>query len=204
MKVPVKVTLVSPSGYINPLIPTSFEKIGHHSNNSSNNNNNSNNNSSSNSNNDNNNTSAAAAAALPLPPPPPPPPPRSALLPPLSLLSSFSFPPPSLLGLMAKNRRRAGGRNSRSPSGAFFGGPSTILSEVPGGGVPWAFIAFLLASAFLFAFGLFLVVLSGRKEVVFNTYLLSNWEELDCGVGGVTVVEARKPSGLLLRELTWV
>ncbi|KAF7852904.1 uncharacterized protein EAF02_012134 [Botrytis sinoallii] len=107
---------------------------------------------------------------------------------------------------MAKNKRRAAGRTSRTPSGAYPGGPvsSTILLQVPGGGIPWAFIAFLLASASLFALGLILVVLSGRMEVVFNTYLLNNWGELDCGVGGVTVAGARKPSGLLLRELTWV
>lgn len=112
---------------------------------------------------------------------------------------------------MAKNKRRASGHpaSSRSPSGAYSGGPvsSTISLQVPGGDVPWAFIAFLLASVSLFALGLILVVLSGRMEVVFNTYLLNNWEELDCGVGGVggvTVVGARKPSGLLLRELTWV
>ncbi|KAF7945051.1 hypothetical protein EAE96_009834 [Botrytis aclada] len=107
---------------------------------------------------------------------------------------------------MARNRRRASGQTpSRSPSEAYSGGPnSTISLQVPGGGVPWAFIAFLLASASLFAFGLFLVVQSGRMEAVFNTYLLNNWEELDCGVGGVTVAGARKPSGLLLWELTWV
>ncbi|TGO43968.1 hypothetical protein BCON_0685g00010 [Botryotinia convoluta] len=106
---------------------------------------------------------------------------------------------------MAKNKRRASGRTSRTPSGAFSGGPvSTILLQVPGGGVPWAFIAFLLASASLFALGLFLVVLSSRKEVVFNTYLLNNWEKLDCGVGPGTVVEARKPSGLLRKEVIWV
>ncbi|KAF7921478.1 uncharacterized protein EAE97_011267 [Botrytis byssoidea] len=109
---------------------------------------------------------------------------------------------------MAKNKRRASGYppSSRSPSGAYSGGPvsSTISLQVPGGGVPWAFITFLLASASLFALGLILVVLSGRMEVVFNNYLLNNWEELDCGVGGVTIVGARKPSGLLLRELTWV
>ncbi|KAF5868797.1 putative bcpie2 protein [Botrytis fragariae] len=106
---------------------------------------------------------------------------------------------------MAKNKRRASGQPSRSPSGAYSGGPvsSTISLQVPGGGVPWAFIAFLLASASLFAFGLYLVVLSGRMEVVFNTYLLDNWKELDCGVGPGTV-GARKPSGLLRKEVIWV
>ncbi|TGO37475.1 hypothetical protein BHYA_0096g00140 [Botrytis hyacinthi] len=108
---------------------------------------------------------------------------------------------------MAKNKRRASGHppSSRSPSGTYSGGPvsSTISLQVPGGGVPWAFIAFLLASASLLAFGLYLVVLSGRMEVVLNTYLLNNWKELDCGVGPGTV-GARKPSGLLQKEVIWV
>ncbi|KAJ8061933.1 hypothetical protein OCU04_009718 [Sclerotinia nivalis] len=101
--------------------------------------------------------------------------------------------------------RVSSGTSFRSPSGnSSSGGPSTILMKVPGGGVPWALIIFIVSLVASVAFGLFVTVLAAQKEVSLRTYLSGHSDELDCGTGPMTVVEARKASALLRKKIIWV
>ncbi|KAF7857904.1 hypothetical protein EAF04_009262 [Stromatinia cepivora] len=100
--------------------------------------------------------------------------------------------------------RVSSGTSIRSPSGNSLPGPSTILKEVPGGGVPWALIIFIVSLVASIAFGLLVAVLAAQKEVALSTYLSGHSDELDCGTGPMTVVEVRKASALLRKKTIWV
>ncbi|KAI9651319.1 putative choline transporter, neither null mutation nor overexpression affects choline transport [Ciborinia camelliae] len=99
----------------------------------------------------------------------------------------------------------SGNNSSSAASAAYVSGSSTITTDkVPEGGVLWALIILLCGLAVSFAFGLYMVIRAGQMEAELSSYLFQHLQDLDCGVGPLTIGEARKVSGLLREKIPFV
>lgn len=117
--------------------------------------------------------------------------------------NSFVLPP---LGIDFSGSAPSGISSSFATSAVVYHHNPSIISKEksPEGGDIWAVIVLSCGLAAFLAFGIFTLIRAGQMEIELSSFLANNWEELDCGVGPLTIVETRKASGLLRKKIPWV
>ncbi|QSZ33159.1 hypothetical protein DSL72_002745 [Monilinia vaccinii-corymbosi] len=99
----------------------------------------------------------------------------------------------------------SGTSSSFTASAVVYASGSSAISKdkVPESDDLWAVILLFCGLSASFAFGLFTVIRASQMELELASFLFHHWQELDCGIGTVTVIEARKASGSLRKMIPW-